>query len=92
MIRERPFQRCIIISFLLSSASHVLDEVSEVCAERITHLTVVNTSRRPLSLLAIATFVNLRTLVVSPHNLGDDLVECFGNEIFIFFNLFDVSV
>ncbi|TRY74482.1 hypothetical protein TCAL_01322 [Tigriopus californicus] len=60
-------------------ACHVLDEVSSVCAQKITHLSVINTSRRPLSLLAVASFVNLRCLIISPHNLGDDLVECLGD-------------
>merc|ERR1719414_321439 len=30
-------------------------------------------------MLAIASFVNLRALYISPHNLNDDLVECFGD-------------
>lgn len=62
------------------SAAHVLDEVSEVCSLRLRHLSLVNTSRRPFSLLAVASFINLRCLVISPHNLGDDLVECIGKE------------
>eukprot|EP00095_Tigriopus_kingsejongensis_P000406 maker-scaffold19_size710362-snap-gene-4.16 protein:Tk00406 transcript:maker-scaffold19_size710362-snap-gene-4.16-mRNA-1 annotation:"hypothetical protein L798_10119" len=60
-------------------AAHVLDEVSTVCAENITNLVVVNPSRRPYSLLAVSTFVNLRSLTISPHNLGDDLAECIGD-------------
>ena len=30
-------------------------------------------------MLAVASFVNLRTLYISPHNISDDLVECFGD-------------
>merc|ERR1719510_180035 len=30
-------------------------------------------------MLAIAGFVNLKVLCISPHNLGDDLVECLGD-------------
>ena len=30
-------------------------------------------------MLAVASFVNLRTLCISPHNISDDLVECFGD-------------
>ena len=33
----------------------------------------------PLPMLAVASFVNLRTLYISPHNISDDLVECFGD-------------
>ena len=64
--------------FSFFAAAHVLDEVSEVCSQRLSQLVLVNTSRRPFSLLAVASFVNLRCLVISPHNLGDDLVECIG--------------
>ncbi len=61
------------------AAAHVLDEVSEVCSYRLRHLNMVNASRRPFSLLAVASFVNLKCLVISPHNLGDDLVECIAD-------------
>lgn len=57
----------------------MLDEVSEVCSFKITDLTLVNTSRRPLSLLAVSSFVNLKCLTISPHNIGDDLAECLGD-------------
>ncbi len=53
--------------------------MSDVCSYSITELRLVNTSRRPFSLLAVASFVNLRCLELSPHNIGDDLVECFGD-------------
>ena len=67
--------------FLFFSASHVLDEVSSVCSLKIQDLILINTSRRPYSLLAIASFVNLRSLSISPHNIGDDLVECIGTYV-----------
>ena len=40
---------------------------------------IVNLSRHPFSMMTVSTFVNLRVLVISPHNLSDDLVENFGN-------------
>ena len=61
------------------SAAHVLDEVSEVCCTRLQYLTLINTSRAPYSLLAVASFINLRCLVISPQNLWDDLVEIIGD-------------
>ena len=64
--------------FLCTPATHVLDEVSTVCCTLITTLKIVNISRRPLPMLAMASFVNLKTLYISPHNINDDLVECFG--------------
>lgn len=60
-------------------AAHVLDEVSEVCCTRISSLKVVNISRLPFQMLAIVSFVNLKVLCISPHNIGDDIVECFGD-------------
>ncbi len=67
------------IVFIVISALHVLDEVSEVCCTRLTTLKVVNISRMPFQMLAIASFVNLKVLAISPHNLADDLVECLGD-------------
>jgi F-box protein 39 len=61
-------------------AAHVLDEVSEVCCFRLTTLRIVNISRDPYQMLAIAGFVNLKVLAISPQNLGDDLVECLGKK------------
>lgn len=61
-----------------ADAEHVLDEVADVCSHTLRILKVVNISRLPFSMLAVTTFVNLRCLIISPHNLGDDLVECFA--------------
>jgi len=54
---------------------HVLDEVSEVCYLSLKSLKIVNITRTPLSMMAVSSFANLRCLTISPHNLGDDLVE-----------------
>jgi len=59
--------------------THVLDELIEVCAERITTLKLVNASRVPMEMLGVSLFVNLKVLIISPHNLGEDLVECLGD-------------
>eukprot|EP00092_Neocalanus_flemingeri_P001028 GFUD01001097.1.p1 GENE.GFUD01001097.1~~GFUD01001097.1.p1 ORF type:complete len:570 (-),score=89.29 GFUD01001097.1:101-1810(-) len=57
---------------------HALDEVSEVCCFSLKTLKIVNITRIPFSMLAVSSFVNLRCLIISPHNLGDDLVECIS--------------
>lgn len=59
-------------------AAHVLDEVSDACCERLTTLNLVNCSRMPFEMMGVAGFINLKTLCISPHNLGDDLVVCLG--------------
>ena len=35
-----------------------------------------------MEMLGVSLFVNLKVLIISPHNLGEDLVECLG-KIFI---------
>jgi hypothetical protein len=71
----RSLMENLILEF---SASHVLDEVSSACDVRITTLKMINISRRPFEMLAVASFVNLKNLYISPHNIGPDLVMCFG--------------
>ena len=65
-----------VLDFIL--AAHVLDEVIEACGKRLTTLKLVNATRSPFEMLSIVGFVNLKVLMISPHNLGDDLVECMG--------------
>ena len=60
------------------TATHVLDEVSIVCCYLINVLKIVNISRRPLPMTAVSSFVNLKVLYISPHNINDELVESFG--------------
>ena len=60
------------------AGEHVLDEVSEVCYLSLKSLKIVNITRTPLSMMAVSSFANLRCLTISPHNLGDDLVESMG--------------
>ena len=59
----------------LFTGEHVLDEVGEVCFLSLRNLKIINITRIPFSMMAASSFVNLRCLVISPHNLGDDLVE-----------------
>ena len=63
------------LNLLNCLGEHVLDEVGEVCYLSLKTLKIVNITRTPFSMMAVGSFVNLRCLVISPHNLGDDLVE-----------------
>jgi len=56
-------------------AEHALDEVGEVCRLSLQTLKIVNISRLPFSMMSVSAFINLRCLIIAPHNLGDDLVE-----------------
>ena len=64
--------------YIFRTATHVLDEVSVVCCYLINVLKIVNISRRPLPMTAVSSFVNLKVLYISPHNINDELVESFG--------------
>jgi hypothetical protein len=60
------------------AASQILDEVIINCSRQLKTLRIVNISREPFQMLELASFVNLKDLYISPHNLGPDMVTCFG--------------
>jgi len=62
-----------------TDAEHALDEVGEVCRFSLQTLKIVNISRLPFSMMAVSAFRHLRCLIISPHNLGDDLVEALAS-------------
>ena len=70
--------------YIFNTATHVLDEVSVVCCYLINVLKIVNISRRPLPMTAVSSFVNLKALYISPHNINDELVESFGKLILVY--------
>ncbi|XP_018563430.1 uncharacterized protein LOC108905140 isoform X2 [Anoplophora glabripennis] len=56
-------------------AQYLLDEVCETCCLTLRNLHIVNTTRVQYQMLHVGVFLNLRELIISPQNLGDDLVE-----------------
>ena len=40
---------------------------------------IMQSTRLPFSMMAVSAFVHLRCLIISPHNLGDDLVEALAS-------------
>ncbi|XP_064081402.1 uncharacterized protein LOC135197996 [Macrobrachium nipponense] len=56
----------------------LLDEVCIVCCETLRCLVLVNLTRQAHTLLHPGAFVNLQTLVISPQNIGEDLLELIG--------------
>ena len=50
----------------------ILHDVGDIASIHVTRDTCVNRY--------VSSFVNLRCLIISPHNLGDDLVENIGNQ------------
>jgi hypothetical protein len=45
----------------------------------INHISIYKKYKKFLNVNVSASFCNLRVLVISPHNLGDDLVELIGD-------------
>ncbi|XP_066992676.2 uncharacterized protein [Anabrus simplex] len=58
-----------------SEAQHLLDEVCSLCYLTLHYLIVVNTTKMEYQLLHVGVFLNLKVLVISPQNLGEDLVQ-----------------
>ncbi|XP_066981558.1 uncharacterized protein [Macrobrachium rosenbergii] len=56
----------------------LLDEVCIVCCETLRCLVLVNLTKQAHTLLHPGAFVNLQTLVISPQNIGEDLLELIG--------------
>ncbi|XP_076060071.1 uncharacterized protein LOC143036511 isoform X3 [Oratosquilla oratoria] len=57
----------------------LLDDVCCVCCETLKSLTLINVTKLGHTLLHPGTFINLETLIISPQNIGEDLLELIGN-------------
>ncbi|KAJ8974662.1 hypothetical protein NQ317_011979, partial [Molorchus minor] len=62
----------------LTEAQYLLDEICETCCLTLRCLHIINTTRVQYQMLHVGVFLNLYELVISPQNLGDDLVELLG--------------
>ncbi|KAK7069064.1 hypothetical protein SK128_017452 [Halocaridina rubra] len=56
----------------------LLDDVCITCCETLRTLTLINLTKLAYTLLHPGAFVNLQTLIISPQNIGDDLIELLG--------------
>ncbi|KAK3857169.1 hypothetical protein Pcinc_036560 [Petrolisthes cinctipes] len=57
---------------------HILDQVCTTCCETLQTLTLINLTKQDLTILHPGTFINLNTLIISPQNLSEDLLELLG--------------
>lgn len=57
----------------------LLDEVCVVCCETLRHLVLINITKMSHTMLHPGAFINLTSLVISPQNIGEDLLELLGN-------------
>ena len=65
-----------LINLLLDGpeALHLLDNVCLTCCLTMRSLTLINTTKNPCHFLHPGVFLNLKTLYMSPQNLGPDLI------------------
>lgn len=56
----------------------LLDEVCAICALTLKELILVNATEAPCQLLHVGVFLNLQVLVISPQNLGEDVLMLLG--------------
>ena len=69
-----------LVDLLLSDceAMNLLDQVADNCCLTLRSLSLVNMTKVPCYLLHPGAFVNLRSLYVSPQNVGCELLELLG--------------
>ncbi|KAK8395051.1 hypothetical protein O3P69_006066 [Scylla paramamosain] len=56
----------------------LLDDVCVTCCETLKTLVLINLTKMSHPILHPAAFVNLKTLIISPQNISDDLMELIG--------------
>ncbi|KAJ8668078.1 hypothetical protein QAD02_009741 [Eretmocerus hayati] len=69
-----------LIDLMLDSkeAIHLMDDLCSSCTQTLSKLVLINTTRFHCPLLHVGVFLNLETLVISPQNLHEDVVELLG--------------
>ncbi|XP_019881787.1 uncharacterized protein LOC109609546 isoform X2 [Aethina tumida] len=77
----KNLRNLLLIDLMLDpkDAQYLLDEVVSSSCLALKTLYVVNTTKVYYPLLHVGVFLNLHKLVISPQNLGDDVVELLGN-------------
>ncbi|KAL0277063.1 UNVERIFIED_CONTAM: hypothetical protein PYX00_004479 [Menopon gallinae] len=61
-----------------NDAKFLLDEVCNRCCLQLETLVLINLTKENYELLHPGVFLNLNILVISPQNLGDDLIQLLG--------------
>ncbi|XP_067135359.1 F-box/LRR-repeat protein 3 [Centruroides vittatus] len=60
-------------------AMFLLDDVVQNCSETLRTLRIVNCTKVPYAFMHVGVFLNLKTLIVSPQHLSDDIVILLGH-------------
>ncbi|XP_031350774.1 uncharacterized protein LOC116176386 isoform X2 [Photinus pyralis] len=80
MSNLRKLKKIELIDLMLDpqEAQYLLDGVCETCYLTLQSIVLVNTTRVQYQILHVGIFLNLQVLVISPQNLGEDMVELLG--------------
>lgn len=62
----------------ITEGQTLLDEVCATCSLTLKELILVNATEAPCQLLHVGIFLNLQVLVISPQNLGEDVLALIG--------------
>ncbi|XP_051161809.1 uncharacterized protein LOC127281876 isoform X2 [Leptopilina boulardi] len=81
MINLKNIKSLELIDLMLDSkeALFLMDDICANCTESLTKLILINTTREFCPLLHVGVFLNLHTLIISPQNLHEDVVELIGH-------------
>ncbi|XP_044726796.1 uncharacterized protein LOC123290606 [Chrysoperla carnea] len=73
-------RRLELVNLLLDriEAQHLLDEVCAKSCSQLRTLVLINTTKIFCPLLHVGVFLNLQTLIISPQNIDDDVIELLG--------------
>ncbi|XP_014211697.1 uncharacterized protein LOC106641702 [Copidosoma floridanum] len=81
LMRNLENLKCLeLIDLLLDSteASHLMDDICSNCTQTLSKLVLINATKTHCPILHVGVFLNLKTLVISPHNLHEDVIELLG--------------
>ncbi|KAK9496475.1 hypothetical protein O3M35_013238 [Rhynocoris fuscipes] len=77
----KHLKRLELIDLMLdnSEAVTLLDDVCCECCTTLKYLSLLNFTKAKCHLLHVGVFLNLQVLVISPHNIGEEVVELLSN-------------
>ncbi|XP_033223909.1 uncharacterized protein LOC117177374 isoform X2 [Belonocnema kinseyi] len=73
--------KCLELIDLMLENKEALYLMDDICVNRtqtLSKLVLINTTKEPCPLLHVGVFLNLNTLVISPQNLDEDVIELLG--------------
>ncbi|XP_003426992.1 uncharacterized protein LOC100679131 [Nasonia vitripennis] len=81
LMRNLENIKCLeLIDLMLDSkeAIHLMDDICANCTQTLSKLVLINATKFHCPLLHVGVFLNLHTLVISPQNLHEDVIDLLG--------------